>query len=211
MRSSRPWSVAALALSALAPFFFLTYSLANWATSQRANVGSVVFGWERYIPFLPWMIVPYWSTDSFYAASLFLCRTRAELSTHVRRLVAVQVISVAAFLMFPLRFSFARPAAGGFFGSLFTLLGGFDKPFNQAPSLHLGLTVILWVRYAAHFNGWRLWMIRIWFVDQPCVANLARTVPGSSLAELPLVDAQQQCARDPSWHLAGPSSPPHRA
>src|SRR5450755_2197120 len=104
MRSLSPKQEAGFALVALGPFFFLTYSFTSWVTGQRANVGSLVFGWERHIPFLPWMIVPYWSTDLFYAASLFLCRTRAELSTHVKRLAAVQIISVAAFLMFPLRF-----------------------------------------------------------------------------------------------------------
>src|SRR2546425_5028766 len=100
---------AVLALLALAPFFFLTYGFANWVTSRRADVGSVVFGWEHRIPFIAWTIVPYWSTDLFYAVSLFLCRTRTELRTHVKRLVAVQVLSVMSFLLFPLRFSFERP------------------------------------------------------------------------------------------------------
>jgi len=164
MRSLRPRLSAALALAMLGPFFFLTYSFANWVTSQRGNVPSVVFGWERQIPFLPWTIVPYWSTDLFYAASLFLCLTRKELDLHVKRLLAVQVLCVVAFLMFPLRFSFEHRAVGGFLGSLFTLLGSFDKPFNQAPSLHVALTVILWARYSAHFRGWLWWTIRAWFL-----------------------------------------------
>jgi protein-tyrosine phosphatase len=167
MPASRPRIAAALALPALALFFFLTYGFANWVTSQRAEVGSLVFGWERHIPFLPWTIVPYWSTDLFYAAALFLCASLDELKTLVKRLIAVQVISVAGFLLFPLRFSFARSATGGFWGWwgwLFDLLGSFDQPFNQAPSLHLGITVILWAVYSRHLAGWRLRFVQGWFI-----------------------------------------------
>jgi protein-tyrosine phosphatase/membrane-associated phospholipid phosphatase len=147
----------------LTPFFFLSYGFTNWVTGLRHNVPELAFGWEQRIPFLPWTIVPYWSTDLFYAASLFLCRTRAELRTHVRRLIAVQAFCVVGFLLVPLRFSFARPAASGLFGGMFDALLSFDKPFNQAPSLHVAITAVLWVAYGRHFRGWALWLLRGWF------------------------------------------------
>ena len=50
-------------------------------------------------------------------------------------------------------FGFERPDAGGVAGALFTLLMGFDKPYNQAPSLHIGLLVVLWAVYAKHLRG----------------------------------------------------------
>ena len=54
-------------------------------------------------------------------------------------------------------------AADGIPGALFNLLAVFDKPFNQAPSLHIALLVILWDRYAAHTGGaWR-WLLHGWF------------------------------------------------
>ena len=37
-----------------------------------------------------------------------------------------------------------RPETDGLPGFLFAVLGGFDKPFNQAPSLHIALLVIIW-------------------------------------------------------------------
>lgn len=159
----RPWKSAALWLVVLGLFFFASYDLANWLASRRAAVGSLAFGWERHIPFLAWTIVPYWSIDLFYAASPFLCATRRELSVHARRLLAAQLLCVACFLAFPLRFSFTRPVADGLFGTLFTTLAVFDKPFNQAPSLHIALLVVLWVRYAAHLGKTGRAVLHVWF------------------------------------------------
>ena len=159
----RPWQRAAVYLALLGPFFFLSYGLANWWTAQLPHVGSVVFGWERRIPFWPWTIVPYMSLDAFYAGSLFLCATRRELDTHARRLLAASVLSVAGFLLFPLQFSFARPATTGFYGVLFAALAGFDKPFNQAPSLHISLALLVGLVYWRHLRGVVRWLALSWF------------------------------------------------
>jgi protein-tyrosine phosphatase len=162
--ASRPWGSALLRLALLGPFFFLSYGFANWVTSQRTYVPAFVFGWERNIPFLSWTIVPYWSTDLMYAASFFVCASLPELNRHTARLLAAQLISVTAFLLFPLRFTFARPESGGLFGWMFALLGSFDKPFNQAPSLHLSITTILWFQCSAHLTGSALWLCRAWLI-----------------------------------------------
>jgi protein-tyrosine phosphatase len=45
---------------------------------------------------------------------------------------------------------------------MFDALGSFDKPFNQAPSLHVSLTVVMWARFSAHLRGAPLWMVRLW-------------------------------------------------
>ncbi len=162
--TSRPWLLSAVWLVFLGPFFFLTYTLANYSASQRAFVPSMVFDWERQIPFLAWTILPYWSSDLLYALSLPLCRTREELNLHGRRLLAVQIVSVVFFILFPLRFSFHRPAAEGWAGELFRLLATFDQPFNQAPSLHVSLAVILWHRYGAHTSGVLRVLLGGWFI-----------------------------------------------
>lgn len=160
----RLWPLAVLWLAGLAPFFFLSYGLANWVTSLRRDVPSLVFGWEHHVPFVPWTIVPYWSLDLFYVVSLFICRTRTELNTHAKRFVAAQIISVSAFLMFPLRFTFERPHPAGFLGWMFGALASFDQPFNQAPSLHLSIATILWARYSRHLSGAPLWLVRFWLI-----------------------------------------------
>ena len=160
----RPWLRAAAWLAFLGPFFFVTYGFANWWTGRLPHVGSVVFGWEKHIPFWPWTIVPYMALDAFYAGSLFLCATRAELNTHARRLLSASVLSVAGFLLFPLRFSFARPATSGLTGLLFNALAGFDKPYNQAPSLHISLVLLVWLVFARHLRGAARWLAHGWFL-----------------------------------------------
>jgi hypothetical protein len=161
--AARPWKRALGWLLFLGPFFFLSYGLATWWTARLPHVGSFRFAWETQIPFVEWTIVPYMSIDAFYAVSLFLCATRAELDTHAKRLLAATAISVTGFLLFPLQFSFARPPTSGFSGALFDVLTGFDKPFNQAPSLHISLLLLLWLVYARHLHGMLKWAMHAWF------------------------------------------------
>ena len=157
----RPWRRALVWLAILGPFFFLSYGFANWLASRRTDVGAIVFDWEHGMPFLPWSIVPYWSIDLFYVLSLLLPRSNVELDAHAKRLLAAQIISVVFFIAFPLHFTFERPPTSGVFGWMFDVLHGFDKPFNQAPSLHISLLVILWTLYARYAGGIWLWVLRV--------------------------------------------------
>lgn len=155
----RPWRRGLVWLLFLGPFFFASYGLATWVTSLRSDVGVVAFDWERHIPFLPWTIVPYWLIDLLYGISLLLCATRVQLDNHGKRLLAAQVLAVSGFLVLPLRFSFDRGTVEGPFGWMFATLETFDQPFNQAPSLHIALMVLLWVVYLRALpRGWR-WVV----------------------------------------------------
>lgn len=151
------WKRGVLWLLLLGPLFFASYGFANWFTGQREDVGSLVFAWEPQIPLWPWTIVPYWSIDLLYGLSFLLPACRREMDRHALRLLAAQVICVACFLLWPLRFTFERPPLDGTFGLMFDVLMGFDKPFNQAPSLHITLLVIIWAMFANHIRGtfWR--------------------------------------------------------
>lgn len=150
---SNPWRRGLLWLALLAPFFYASYGLANHLAAARAHVPAIVFGWERHIPFWDWTIFPYWSINVFYGLSLLLARTRHELDRHAARLVTVQVAAVLCFIAWPLQFSFGQPEASGAAGWLFAALRGFDKPFNQAPSLHIALALILWDLYRRLLTG----------------------------------------------------------
>ncbi|MEZ4237044.1 MAG: phosphatase PAP2/dual specificity phosphatase family protein [Myxococcota bacterium] len=144
--------------------FFGSYIGALELTALRDHVPTLVFDWERHIPFLAWTVVPYWSEDLFYALSLFLCLTRAELNRHALRLVLAQAVAIPIFLLFPLRLVSTIPADTGIWAPWFAALGDVcTRPFNLAPSLHVAIAIILGVRYAKHLRGpWRR-LSNAWF------------------------------------------------
>ena len=149
-------------LAGLSVFFFASYNFANWLTSQRQDVPSLFFSWEHSIPLWSWTIIPYWSIDLMYGLAILLTTSWQSLKTLGLRLLTAQVICIICFLLFPLKFYFERPALDGFFGLMFDILMGFDKPFNQAPSLHITLLVILWQFYAQYFRGLWRYILHFW-------------------------------------------------
>jgi membrane-associated phospholipid phosphatase len=143
--------------------FASAYSMANRWTSVRGAIARGVFDWERAIPFIDWMIVPYLSIVVFFVWSFFVDQRRDELARHVMRLLLVLMLSLACYAAFPLRFMFERPATYGAIGLMFELLSAVDLPYNRAPSLHIGVLVILWARFAPRLaNRWRVGL-HLWF------------------------------------------------
>ncbi|OTQ29951.1 hypothetical protein B6D03_03025 [Gilliamella apicola] len=140
-------------LAGLSIFFFTSYNLTNWYTANLSDVGSLFFSWESLIPLCPWTIVPYWSIDLMYGLAILLVTSKQSLKILCLRLFSAQIICITCFLIFPLKFSFERPNLDGFLGLWFDVLMGFDKPFNQAPSLHITLLVILWQFYNCYFQS----------------------------------------------------------
>jgi protein-tyrosine phosphatase len=153
----------ALVVSAGLSFLFV-YCGCNWITAHRANVGTLYFGWECNIPFVPFFILPYMSIDLFFIAAPFLCRTDRELSILAKRIATAIIVAGICFLLFPLRFAFARPHADGSLGALFDWFRGMDAPYNLLPSLHAALTLILLDIYFHRLRGFVRVATMIWFV-----------------------------------------------
>lgn len=166
----RPWAEALLWLIFLGPGFLAVYVMANLHTAHLApeKVGQIGMAWEQVIPFWRWSILPYFSIDLLYIISPFVCRTRQELRVHVLRFVIVTAISVMCFLLFPLRFGHSRPEVQGIPGLLFEVLGYVDRPFNQAPSLHVGLLVTLWSCYRKHCPPSWTWLLTLGGIGIAC-------------------------------------------
>src|SRR6266516_7809676 len=83
-RSTRKALLASAGLSIL---FLVVYSGCNWITARRPGVGTFYFEWEQWIPFVPFMILPYMSIDLFFVAASFLCRSELELRIFSRRVM----------------------------------------------------------------------------------------------------------------------------
>ncbi len=158
------WRPATLWLLFLGPFFFLAYGVANWSASLSPGLPSLFLPWERDIPFVPEMIVPYLSMDLLFAGALFLCRDVREIRLHAARIVFATLLSVSIFVLYPMQYGFERPATTGFYGPLFDLLYLFDGPFNQAPSLHVSLAIIVWAVYARRSRGIVRRLVDFWFL-----------------------------------------------
>ena len=135
------------ALVVVAAIFYASYGATNALASARANVPEIYFAWERAVPFWAWSIVPYWSLNLLYALGFFLCRDSRELARYVTQLFAAQIIATLFFIAFPLQMSWGKPAVSGLSGFLFSSLAAFDRPFNQAPSLHIILCVVVGAFY----------------------------------------------------------------
>jgi hypothetical protein len=161
--AQRPWKRAAAWLALLGPLFYAAYGFANWWAASQAAVPTLAFGWERSVPFWPWTIFPYWTINAFYALSLFLAPDRHTLDRHAARLLTATALAVICFVLWPLRFSFGQPEVSGAPAFLFNALRGFDQPFNQAPSLHIALAIILWDWYRRLIHKpWARLVLHVW-------------------------------------------------
>ncbi len=191
--------------------FLVVYGGCNRFTASRADVPILMFEWERHIPFVREMVVPYWSLDLFFCGAFFLCASRVELNLLTKRLIAAILISAAGFLLFPLQMGLPRPEPQGWTAPLFRALYANDLPYNLAPSLHISLRSLLWGFYGAHLSGWLRRATKGWFmligwstllVWQHHVVDVAGGfVVGWAVAAL-IPDPRQPAIRNPSRKLA---------
>ena len=147
----------------LSILFLVVYGGCNWITAHRSDVGVFYFDWERGIPFVPFMILPYLSIDLFFVAAPFLLRSERELKVFAARIATAIIVAGIFFLAWPLRFAFPRPYAGGWTGALFDWFLRVDAPYNLFPSLHAALWLLLVRVYARHLRGVMWWAAMIWF------------------------------------------------
>ncbi|TWU43889.1 hypothetical protein Q31b_14210 [Novipirellula aureliae] len=143
--------------------FFVFYGGAGYFSSLRTDVGTWRYDWERYIPFVPIMIIPYMSIDLFFFAAPFLCHTKSELQRLAWRLSAIVMIAAVCFVIFPLQLAVERPHAEGFFGTIYNGFVSMDRPYNLCPSMHIALRTVLAAHYGKHCRSYLRWAMNFWF------------------------------------------------
>ena len=150
---------------ALPVLFVIVYWGADWLVTIQGRDGhaTLVFDWERNIPFAPIMIVPYLSLDAIFLITVFLSGSRQELRVLVRRMVFVILVSGVCFSLFPTKIVTERPVFSGFLGWAFAVLSNVDSRNNALPSLHVAITTVLWADLARH-GRWPLrWAVHTAF------------------------------------------------
>ena len=162
-RPARPLSAAAATSLSLSALFVAVYATTSWLASQRADVGAWYCEWERNLPFVSWLIVPYMSIDLFFVVAPFLCGDSDELRAFRRRMTLAIVVAGACFAIVPLRFAFPRPVVTDWTAPLFGFLHGFDRPYNMFPSLHIAILTILANTYGRHSRGLARISLLTWF------------------------------------------------
>ncbi len=144
--------------------FVVVYSGCNHLTAARGDVPTLMFEWERHIPFIRELVVPYWSLDLFFCGAFFLCGSKVELNLLTKRLIVVTVLSGLCYVLFPLKLALPRPEPEGWTAPLFHALYFNDLPYNLAPSLHISLRSLVWVFYGAHLTGRLRTTVKVWFI-----------------------------------------------
>ena len=147
----------------LSLLFVVVYSGTNWLTSLRCDVGTWHYEWERWIPFLPWMALPYMSIDLFFAGAPFLIRQRRDLAVFARRVALAILAAGVCFLAMPLKLAVERPKLDGLMGLAFGWFFSMDQPYNLCPSLHIALRTLLADIYARHTRGAIRLSSHVWF------------------------------------------------
>ncbi|QDV53365.1 phosphatase PAP2/dual specificity phosphatase family protein [Gimesia fumaroli] len=157
------WRESAVVMIGLSVLFLVIYNATNYFTSIRTEVPSFYFSWERHIPFVSYMIVPYMSVDLFFVAAPFICTERRELTILTKRIALAILVAGIFFILFPLKLAVERPIAAGWTGAIYNWFSGMDLPYNLCPSLHIALRTILADLYGRHTRGLTNFASHFWF------------------------------------------------
>lgn len=180
------------ALTLCAIVFMMVYNFAAWYVSTLTEIPSFVFGFEKYIPFIPWSIIPYMTSGIFFCVVFFYCQNKEQLKVLTKRMLFATIVAGICFLLFPLKFSLSKPeVSSSFLGYSFQFLKVFDSPFNQAPSLHIAYAFIFWSVFRNLKKGRTLLMLWLILLGISTLTtyqhHLIDIITGSILAHLSFI------------------------
>ncbi|MDP1976721.1 phosphatase PAP2 family protein [Undibacterium sp.] len=131
--------------------FSLCYFTANMLAQEQGVVRHAALAFEAGIPFLQWMILPYLSSGLFFCLTFFMVSSQDQLRLLSQRLLLATIIAAFIFVLYPLQFSWPRPAiSSAWYAYLYDFLALMDKPYNQLPSLHVAYCLLFWSALREH-------------------------------------------------------------
>ena len=154
------WKVVGTGLS----LFFLVYFSALHLAAARDVHYALFFEFERQLPLIPWMIIPYISIIPLLFLPWFTMDARA-LRSLLWSFNTCTLLAGAIFVIFPGKVGFPGGQDFGSFSLFYDGLYALDKPHNLFPSLHVAYSalVVMTVSYVTHsrFFDVVLW---VWWV-----------------------------------------------
>lgn len=144
--------------------FLFLYEIAGKYSSALESVPSFYLDWEKDIPFVPWMVIPYISSGIFFISVFFICKTKESLYTLVKRINFITIVSAVSFFIFPLKFAFEKPEVkNNFLNFFFHFIERMDTDFNQCPSLHMSYAVIFMIVFYKEIKSKVKYLFCGWF------------------------------------------------
>lgn len=128
----------------------------NYTAFHRVHVA-----WELRIPFMPGMVHVYLSLNILLSLAPFVFRSVRELCPLLGTLLAMTVVAVVCFLVYPVEVAFARPPQSEFWFRCADLA---NMNHNQLPSLHVAFATAAAMAYGRRcgaagrlvFHAWAL-------------------------------------------------------
>ena len=143
--------------------FVVVYGGSNWFNSDRAHYFQLYFPWESAIPFIPPMILVYFSLQLLFLSPLFHCDRNGLLLLAKRMAVAIPVAGII-FILLPTTLGFSRQETASCCAAFYDLLYSLDRPHNLFPSLHVTLATLVFSTLLHRVTGFLLWLYLLWLL-----------------------------------------------
>jgi hypothetical protein len=155
------WRAYLIFLLVFDVLFFAVYIGAGHIAAESGRVVGLYFNWERNVPLVPWMIVPYLSLYTAFLLPL-LHLTPAEMKGLSRQSVVMILIAGAAFVLLPRRVGFAAETVTGALKPLFDFMAAVDTPHNVVPSLHVAFAALILIVCSERASRPVAWFYMAW-------------------------------------------------
>lgn len=149
----RPLVLSILLGSCQAAWFFFIYGGANYLTTLHSYRVRLHFDWELDVPFVPVLVLGYMSVYPLFMLAPFILRSPREIVSLVRTLATITLAAGIFFLVFPADLHFPAGQDSGRWTWLVELAKRVALTHNFMPSLHVGMSAVCVLVYAAR-AGW---------------------------------------------------------